>query len=105
MIALDSPEIDGDQALELEIGLLAAKMPEQHIFGGDRRVGLELETPMAVLALLGDERRRRARNVALQRFQRGRDFRMVQSDVHDETLMARGFGATAPNPTMIEAAL
>ena len=39
VIALDAPEIDGDQALELEIGLLAAKMPEQHIFrpGSSRR--------------------------------------------------------------------
>ena len=105
MIALDSPEIDGDQALEFEIGLLAAKMPEQHVFGRDRRVGLELEAPMAVVTLLGEQRLRRAGNVALQRLRRRRGFRMVQGDVHGEMLRARGFGATAPGSRMIEAAL
>ena len=59
MVALDAPQIDGDQALELEIGLLAAEMAEQHVFGRDGRVGLELEAPVAVLALRGEQRLRR----------------------------------------------
>ena len=66
MIALNAPKIDGDQALEFEIGLLAAEMPEQHIFGRDCRVGLKLETPMAVLVLTGEQRFRRARDMTLQ---------------------------------------
>ena len=103
--ALDSPEIDRDQALEFEIGLFAAKMPEQHVFGGDRRVGLEFEAPMAIITLLGEQRLRRAGNMALEHVQRRRGFRMVQSDVHCEKLRARGFGATAPGSRMIEAAL
>ncbi len=95
VIALDSPEINGDQALELEIGLFAAKMPEQHILRRDRRVGLELETPMAVLALTSEQRLRRSGNMTLQRLRR-EVLGMVQSDVHGEALTARGFGATAP---------
>ena len=67
MIALNAPKIDGDQALEFEIGLFAAEMPEQHIFGRDRRIGLEFETPMAVLVLTGEQRLRRARDMTLQR--------------------------------------
>ena len=103
--ALDSPEIDGDQPLEFEIGLFAAEMPEQHVFGRDRRVGLELEAPMAVAALEGDQRLRRTGNVAIERVRRRRSFRMVQDDAHCDILSARGFGATAPGSRMIEAAL
>ena len=71
MIALNAAKIDGDQALEFEIGLFAAKMPEQHIFGRDRRIGLELETPMTVLVLSGEQRFRRARDMTLQRSSEG----------------------------------
>jgi hypothetical protein len=30
-------------------------MPEQHVFGRDRRIGLKFETPMAVLVLAGEQ--------------------------------------------------
>ena len=82
VVPLDSPKIDGDQALEFEIGLLAAKVSQEHIFGRDRRVGLELEAPMAVLVLAGEQRLRRPRNVTLQRFRRRRDLRWIEGDVH-----------------------
>ena len=104
MIALNAAKIDGDQALEFEIGLLAAKMPEQHIFGGDRRIGLELEAPVTVLVLSGEQRFRRARDMTLERVERRRILRMVEGDVHCERLMRRRRGAFAPDRT-IEAAL
>ena len=66
MVALNAPKIDGDQSLEFEIGLFAAKMPQQHIFGRDRRIGLEFETPMAVLVLTGEQRLRRARRCGVR---------------------------------------
>ena len=105
MVALNPPKIDGDQALELEIRLFAAKMPEQHVFGGNGGVGLELEAPMAVIALQGEQRLRGAGNMAFEDLRRRRGFRMVEGDVHGETLRARDFGATAPGSRMIEAAL
>ena len=88
MIALNAPKIDGDQALEFEIGLFAAKMPEQHVFGRDRRIGLEFETPMAVLVLAGEQRFRRARDMTLQRLERRRILRMVEGDIHCERLIS-----------------
>jgi hypothetical protein len=65
VIALDAAKIDGDQALEFEVGLLAAKVSQQHIFGRDRGVGFKFETPVAVLVLTGEQRLRRARDVTL----------------------------------------
>ncbi len=82
MVPLDPPQIDGDQPLELKIGLFAAKVPQEHIFGRDRRVGLELEAPMAVLVLAGEQRLRRARDVPFQSLQRRRDLRWIEGDVH-----------------------
>ena len=105
MVALNAPKIDGDQALEFEVRLFATKMPQQHIFGRDRRIRLEFETPMAVLVLTGEQRLRGARDVALERLRRRRDLRSVEGDVHVPTLMARRLGASAPDPIMIEAAL
>ena len=66
MIALHPAQIDGDQALELEVGRLAAEVPEQDVFGGNGRVRLEFEAPVAVLALRGQQRLRGARNVKLE---------------------------------------
>ncbi len=82
MVPLDSPKIDGDQALEFEIGLLAAKVSQEHIFGRDRRVGLELETPMAVLVLAREQRLRRPRDVPFESLRRRRDLRWIEGDVH-----------------------
>ena len=82
MVPLDPPEIDGDQPLEFEIGLFAAKVPQEHVFGRDRRVGLELEAPMAVLVLAREQRIRRARDVPFQGLQRRRDLRWIEGDVH-----------------------
>ena len=70
--ALDAAEIDGDQALQFEIRRLAAEMPQQHIFGRDRRVGLEFEAPMSVAVLTSEQRLRRQRYMTLQRFGRRR---------------------------------
>ncbi len=105
MIALNAPKIDGDQALEFEIGLLAAEMPKQNIFGRDRRIGLEFETPMAVLALTSEQRLRRARDVKLERVRRRRLLSVIESDIHCEKLITRDLGERTPDPTTIEAAL
>ena len=105
MVALNAPQIDGDQSLEFEIGLFAAKVSQQHIFGRDRRIGLEFETPMAVLVLTGEQRLRRPRNVAFERLRGRGDLRLIEGDVHVETLTAGRLGASAPDPVMIEAAL
>ena len=48
MVALNAPKINGNQTLELEIGIFAPKVPQQHVFGRDRRISLEFEAPMAV---------------------------------------------------------
>ena len=72
MIALNAPQIHGDQALEFEIGLFATEMPEQHIFCWDRGIGLEFKTPMAILVLSGEQGFRRARDMTLERLERRR---------------------------------
>src|ERR1700733_5687774 len=106
MIALNAPKIDGDQTLEFEIGLFAAEMPEQNVFGWDRRIGLEFETPMAVVVLSGEQRFRRARDMTLQRLERRRILSMIEGDIHCERLMTRRrLGAFAPEAITIEAAL
>ena len=105
MIALNAPKIDGDQTLEFEIGLFAAKMPEQNIFGWNRGVGLEFETPMAVVVLTRQQRFRRARDVTLQRLERGRLLSMIEGDIHCEKLITRRLGAFAPETITMEAAL
>src|SRR6202021_1589986 len=101
MIALNAPEIDGDQTLKFEIWFFAAEMPEQNIFGRDRRVGLELETPMAVRVLLGEQRFRRAGDMTLERIRRWRVLRMIEGDIHCEKLMGRRLGASTPEATTI----
>ena len=47
-VALDAAQIDGDLALELGVDRLAEIVPQQHVFGRNGGVGLELEHPMAV---------------------------------------------------------
>ena len=96
MIALNAPKIDGDQALEFEIGLLAAKMPEQDVLSRDCRIGLEFETPMAVFVLTSEQSFRGARDVAFQRIRRRRVLNMVEGDIHREKLMTRRLDAFAP---------
>ena len=80
-------------------------MPEQHVFGRDGRVGLEFETPMAVVVLTGQQRLRGARDVAFESLRRRRDLGLIEGDVHVEILVARRLGASASDTTMIEAAL
>ena len=58
--ALDAAEIGGDLAPRAPGRALAAEMAEEHVFGRDGGVGLELEAPMAVVA----RQRREARRVA-----------------------------------------
>ena len=51
--ALDAAQIDGDLGFERGIDRLAEIVPQQHVFGRNGGVGLELEQPMAVRALAG----------------------------------------------------
>ena len=106
VVALHAPEVDGDQPFEFEVRRLAAEMLQQHVFGRDRRVGLELEAPMPVAVLTGEERLRGLRDMTLQRLGRRRRLGAVQSNIHSETPEAkRARGARARVSTMIEAAL
>ena len=70
MLSLNAAQIDGDFAFQFEVGLLAEIMHEQHVFGRNRGVGLELEDPMAVRLLQVEQRLGRARDARLQRVQR-----------------------------------
>ena len=59
MVALDAAQIDGDLGFQRGVDRLAEIMPQQHVFGRNGGVGLELEHPMAVGALLREQRLRR----------------------------------------------
>ena len=96
MIALHPAQIDADQALELEVGRFAAEVPEQDIFGGNGRVRLEFEAPVAVLALRGQQRLRGARNVTLEGLGRRQVLGMMKSYVHEQALTRPSAGAAAP---------
>ena len=63
MVALDAAQIDGDFGLELGVDRLAEIMAQQHIFGRDGRVGLELEHPVAVALPCACSRAVRARSM------------------------------------------
>ena len=52
MIALDAAQIDRDLGFEHGVDRLPEVMTQQHVFGGNGRVSLELEHPMAVGTLL-----------------------------------------------------
>ena len=58
VIALDAAQIDRDFGFKRSIDRLAEIMPQQHVFGGNGRVGLEFEHPMAVGTLLRQKRLR-----------------------------------------------
>ena len=64
MRALNAAEIDGDLGLECLGDGFAEIMSQQNIFGRDRRVGFELENPMAV-GLLGSSSASVARAIVL----------------------------------------
>ncbi len=55
VLALDAAQIDGDLGFEGGIDRLAAEMPQQHVFGWDGGIGLELEHPVAVIALQAEQ--------------------------------------------------
>ena len=65
--ALDATQILRDLGLEHGIDRLAAVMPQQDIFGGNRGVGFQLEHPMPVGLLAIEQRRRRMRDAAIER--------------------------------------
>jgi hypothetical protein len=67
VIALDAAQIDRDLSLQLGIERLAEIVPQQHVFGGNGGVGLELEHPMAVRALLRQQRLRAFLDLLLER--------------------------------------
>jgi len=56
MCAANAPQIPRDLAFQLEIGRLSEIVRQEHIFGRDGRIGFKLEHPMAVFALLLEER-------------------------------------------------
>ena len=66
MRALDAAQIDGDLGFERGIDRLAEIVPQQHVFGRDGGVGLELEQPMAVGALARQQRVRRRFDVPVE---------------------------------------
>ena len=68
LAALDAAQIDTDLALQLEVRLFAKVMDQQHIFGRDGGVGFQLEHPVAVLALLLEQRCGRIGDHLLDRF-------------------------------------
>src|SRR5262249_25128345 len=59
MRTLDAAQIGRDLGLKRRIGRQPEVMLEQHVLGRDGRVGFELEYPMAVPLLAGEQRRRR----------------------------------------------
>ena len=59
MLALDAAQVIADLPFELEVGRLGEVVHQQDIFRRDGGVGLELEHPMAVAALLLEQGRRR----------------------------------------------
>ena len=71
MGALDAPEIIGDLGFELEVCRLAEEMLQQDIFGRNRGIGLQLEDPMAVLALERQDGLRRPADRAFEIGRRG----------------------------------
>ena len=66
MGALDAAQIDGDLGFQRGIDRLGEIMAQQHVFGRDRGVGLELEHPMAVGLLQLGKRRRGAGDAAIE---------------------------------------
>ena len=66
VFALDAAQIDRDLGFERGINRLAEVMPQQHIFGRNGGVGFELEHPMAVGALAGEQRLRRFLDVRFE---------------------------------------
>ena len=103
MIALDAAKINGDAALESDVSLLAAEMAQKHIFRRNRRVGLEFETPMAVLALPRVQRLCGARDGVLRRVEENLFLRKSDAESHAAEAPAKIFGF-APMATTREAA-
>ncbi len=76
---LPAPQIDADLALELQIGVFAEIMGEQHVFGRNGRIGLQLEYPMAVGALRRAQCGRRRLDALIE--QRGGRFFLFQRQI------------------------
>ena len=72
VVALDAAQIDRDLSFQLGIDRLAEIVPQQHIFGRNSGVGLELEHPVAVRTLLRQQRLRRLFECAVRAHRRGR---------------------------------
>src|ERR1700751_565046 len=64
--ALDAAQISSNEAFQLQIRALAAKVAKQHVFRRNGRVGFELEAPMSVRLLMRREGFGRSRNVAFE---------------------------------------
>ena len=84
---LNAPEIARDLRFELGVDRLAAIVAHQDIFGRDRRVGLELEDEMAVVALQRAERARRRGDRDVELVARCAErgcFRLVLDQIHSD---------------------
>ena len=75
MLALDAAQIDADLALQLEVVRLAEIVAQQDVFRRDGGVGLQLEDPVAVVALLAHQRLRGAIDVVVEPVARSVDMR------------------------------
>ncbi len=67
VVGLDAPQVDRDLALELGGDGLAEIVPQQHVFGWNGGVGLELEHPMPIGTLQREQRVRRGIDAAVER--------------------------------------
>ena len=65
--ALDAAQIDGDLRFERGIDRLAEIVPQQHVFGRNGGIGLELEHPMAVGPLAREQSVGRRGDGAIER--------------------------------------
>src|SRR5208337_1680823 len=95
VLALDAAKIRGDAALEPDIPLLAAEMAQKHIFRRDRRVGFELERPMAVFALPRMQRLRGSPDAALHSVEEGLFLRKLGDKGHARAAPVKAFGRAA----------
>ena len=72
VLALDAAQVDADLALQLQVVRLAEIVAQQHVFGRDGGVGLQLEHPVAVRPAGGAAGRRVARVDGARRAPDGR---------------------------------
>ena len=68
---LAAAQVGCDLGFHVRIDRFAEIVAQQDVFGGNSGVGFKFEDPVAVIALLGEERVGRARNRLVEGFTRG----------------------------------